>query len=153
MHQPSETKRASSWTASEKTKLTQILSIVCEGQKAYGKEINIKSVFLYFQLKFEHRHSVEELIYAIGKYTDRKNDIPAPADIFEILNPTPPRITEAEFVEAQKWQERNGFPAFSSAKMLIEDYRAQQEEQRESFRLENKTLQQLAASSVKRISA
>lgn len=85
----------------------------------------------YFRLKFEHRYTVPQVIFALEKYTDLKNDIPAPADILAILNPPlpeKPRITEAQYIQACKAQEKNGYPAFSTEYMLIQEYKKQNDE-------------------------
>jgi len=60
-------------------------------------------------MKLEHRYSVDRVIFALNEYTDRKNDIPSPADIINHIDPEPPRITEAQYIAAQKFQERNGY--------------------------------------------
>jgi hypothetical protein len=136
MENQSGNKPKISWTGSEKAELTKCLAVVCEGQKAYGKEVNLQSILDYFVMKFEGRHTVKEVIYAIGKYTDIKNDIPTPADILIILNPKPPEITQTEYIAAGKWQEQNGFPIFSAALDIIEAYEKQQRLARESYREE-----------------
>ena len=71
---------------------------------------------------------------ALDEYTDRKNDIPAPADVIEILAPPTPRITEAEYIAALRYQERNGYPQFSPEKFIIDDYKAQREGAREAVK-------------------
>ena len=148
---PLNSSPALAWTPSQKTALTKTLAIIAAGQKAYGKEVSIPDLYGYFELKFQGRHSVEQLIYALSVYTDRKNDIPAPADILAILNPQEPRVTEAQFVEAQKWQERNNWPMISDAQLTIDRYRKQNKEERENFKCENAKLLEMAANSVKRI--
>ena len=52
------------------------------------------------------------------------------ADIEAILNPPSPKITTAEYVNAKKWQELNGYSAYTPEAILIRDYDAQQAEDR-----------------------
>lgn len=49
-------------------------------------------------------------------------------DIFDAFCEEKPRITEAQFIAAQKWQERNGWPMFSDAQDTIDEYHAQNAE-------------------------
>lgn len=94
---------------------------------------------------------MQQVLFALEKYTDEKNDIPAPADIIKLLTKEPPRITEAEFIEAQKWQERNGFPMFSDALDVIRGYKEQQRSKRQEHRIECKEIQALVSQSIKKI--
>ena len=126
------------------------MAIICDGQKAYGKNVELQPLFAYFKLKLESRFSVDQVIYALNKYTDSKNDIPAPADIINILNPPKPRISEAQFVEAQKWQEKNGWPMFSDAQETIDLYRQQEKDARDSHKTEVQRIEQ-AGSGFKQI--
>lgn len=79
---------------------------------------------------------MQQVIYALDKFTDENNSIPAPADINAILNPRPPKISTAEYVQAQRWQERNGYPMFSEARSTIEAYEEQRREENEEHERE-----------------
>ena len=111
----------------------------------------MKATFDYFKMKLNGRFSAEQVLYAIDKYTDLKNDIPAPADLIAILNPIKPRVTEAQFVQAQKWQAANGYPIFSDAKDVIEEYHQQDAQEREQFVSQSNEIKALVSGSVKRI--
>jgi hypothetical protein len=120
-----------SWTTSELEELTKCLTVICNGQKAFGKDVNVRDVFAYFRMKFECRYSVEKVIWAIDSYTDKRNDIPAPSDILAILNPPepePPRISDAAYVSAQKALERCGWmgPSATEHEEVVARYREQQ---------------------------
>lgn len=130
--------------------LLKALGVIVKGQNAYGKQHNLNDLFAYMQFKLERKFSAEQVLWAIDQYTDRNDDIPTPADINNILDPEKERITEAEFIAAQKWQENNGFPRFSAAWQTIQDYGKQQSEARESFKMPENFLQ-LAAQSIKYI--
>ena len=102
-------------------------------------------------MKLENKFSAKQVVYAIDKYTDTKNDIPAPADIINILTPEEPKITHAQYMEALEAQKRNGYPQFSSEAYLIKDYKKQQNEKADIAEQENNKIMQLASNSVKRI--
>ena len=52
------------------------------------------------------------------------------ADVQKILTPEIPKITSAEYVNAKKWQEVNGYSAYTPEAILIKEYEAQQAEDR-----------------------
>lgn len=115
--------------------------MIANGQKAYGKEIDITGLFLYMKQKLESRFTVSEVIHAINKYTDRKDDIPTPADIINILKPVV-KISESEYIDALKQREqdrKHGCSSqFSYASSIISEYLAQEYEDdhdREPFQI------------------
>lgn len=128
----------------------KMLSVLINGQKAYGKEYSVKDTFAYYELKLK-RFSAQQVMHALDKYTDKRNDIPAPADIINILSPEEPKITEAQYVNACKTQERDGWPMYSVAQFTIEDYRRQNDKKREEFKIENEEIARLVNNSVRRI--
>jgi hypothetical protein len=140
-----------SWQTSDLENLAKTLTVIADGQKAYGKEINVKHIFEYFKFKLEGRFSVDQIVFAIQKYTDAKNDIPAPADIIKILNPEAPKVTEAQYYQACREYERSGFNEFTDAYETKKLYEQQANQARENFTLENAQIQSLVIGSVKRI--
>jgi len=119
-----------------------------EMQKAYGQKYDPKVTMQAWEYKLAGRFSIEQIIYALDKYTDKHEDFPTPKNIIEILNPEAPRISEAEFVAAQKWQERNAFPVFSDAKDVIDKYNEQEHKKRGDFNIECKKLKELVRKSL-----
>ena len=111
--------------------MAKTLTVICDGQKQYGKQVDLKAVLAYFKFKLETRFTAEQVIYALAQYTDHHNDIPAPADVINILAPEPKKITQAEYIAAQKYQERNNYPQFSQQRDVIRDYESQESEARE----------------------
>ncbi len=98
------------------------------------------------------KYSGDQIVYALTKYAlERGDDFPSPKNLHEILNPPKPRITEAQFVEAQKWQERNGYPMFSDAKETIDDYKEQEKEKQQVWKFENQELLALSGNAIQRI--
>ena len=128
-----------------------MLSVIIKGQKAYGKDHSITDTFAYFKYKLEKQYSVEQVVYALDKYTDIKNDIPAPSDIKNILNPKEPEISATEFNHAHKQWAAKGFPEFCDYKDIVKKYEAQKEQGRDEFKIENKEILALAGNAMKRI--
>lgn len=126
------------------------MGIIVKGQNAYGKQHNLGDMFAYMRFKLERKFPAEAVLWAFDQYTDRQDDIPTPSDINNILDPVKPKISDAEFIEAQKWQEANGYPRFSAAYQTIQEYKIQNSEARESVKLPENFLQ-IAAQSIKRI--
>lgn len=144
------TRGTNSWSGSDLESLTNILTVLVKGQNAYGKQHNLGDLLAYMRFKLERKYTAEQVLYAIDQYTNRHDDIPTPADINNILDPEKPRITDAEFVEAQKWQDANGYPRFSAAFETIQEYKKQNSEARSDVRLPEKFME-IAAQSLKRI--
>jgi len=121
-------------------------------QKAYGREMNARIVMQGWEIKFAGRFTIEQILYALDVYTDKHDDFPSPANLIEILQPEEPKVSEAQFIAAQKWQERNNdWSAYTDAAETISRYRRQNEEKREVYQITCEKVAQLAASSVKRI--
>ena len=102
-----------------------------------------------------------QILWAVDKYTDRNRDVPVPADIIKILNPESPRITQAEYVDALKKHEKNGYPKYSVEEQIINDYNEQNNAERDRVFAEKQEIEALAkdnpvkielANAVKRIS-
>ena len=73
-------------------------------------------------------------------------------NIVNILEPEEPKVTEAQFVEAQKWQERNkNWSEFTDAADTIKRYRKQNDEARQNHTIQCEKIKEIAAASVKRI--
>lgn len=84
-------KRTTFWSALDQENLVKTLGIIILGQKSFGEQRNIEDVFNYYRFKLERRFSVGQIISAIDEYTDKKTDVPAPADIIEILESEKPK--------------------------------------------------------------
>ena len=132
------------WTNDEIRKLASVLFPRIEMQKQYGRSIDPKLVMRGWQVKMAHRFSVDQILFALDVYTETHSDLPAPSDIIQILNPEPPQISDAEYVQAQRWQEANGYPIFSEAKDTIEKYRAQAKKRHDDFKTHTQKLAALS---------
>ena len=131
------TRPSNCWTSEEQDELIRALGFICNEQKAFGKDVDIKVTYEYWKHKLDGRFSMQQVLYALDKFTDTKTDLPQPADIIQTLDPPKPRITEAQFVQACKAQERNGYPIMSYEKDIIEEYHRQQNDALEGHREES----------------
>lgn len=129
-----------------------MLTITANGQNTYGKTINIKDLFVYFERKLAKDWTGEQVVYAIDKYTDENDDVPTPSAINKILSPARERITTTEYQAALRKQKDNGYPKFSYEETIINEYRAQREGADEKKRTEVETIKQLG-NPLKRIEA
>lgn len=124
-----------------------------EMQKAFGRVMNPKLVMQGWEAILSPKYSADQICYALIKYAlERGVDFPSPKNINEILDPPKPRITDVEFVAAQKWQERNNnYSPYTDAHDVVQGYKAQEKEGREDWKCENEKLMQIAGSAVKMI--
>lgn len=103
-----------------------MLTVLINGQKAYGKDYSVSDTFSYYKMKLDGKYTANQILKAVDIYTDRKNDIPAPADIIQIINPLPAKITYAEYKHALEQHKLEGFPCFGYYGVLIKDYEKQE---------------------------
>jgi len=131
-----------------------MLTVLIDGQKQYGKEYSLKATLDYFRLKLEKKYTVDQVMFALDEYTDKKNDIPSPADINNILVPEPVCINQSEYIAALNWLKNQGYPICIEAeekRNIIKDYERQEEKSRDDFKIENDKIAQIVSGSVKRI--
>lgn len=84
------------------------------------------------------------MIAALSEYMQTHTDIPAPADLVKIIDPPKPRITEAEYVAAQKKHAANNFRRFTIEHCLIEDYEKQRDEEMVEWKRQQRRMEALA---------
>jgi len=105
------------------------LAVLIANQKAYGKVYVVADVFNLYEMKFSGKVAASVVLQAIDVYTDTHNDIPQPADLNNIIFPAERKITQAEFIHAQKEHEKEGFPRFGYYGQIIKDYQRQNSEE------------------------
>lgn len=121
-------------------------------QKAYGRDFDAKLVMQGWEAILSKKYSADQICYALEKYAlEGGDDFPSPKNLNDILNPPEPRITEAEYVAAQKYQERNNWPMMSDAQDTIDKYRKQNNEKQKQHKIECKKIQNLITQSAKMI--
>lgn len=139
------------WTTEERKIIAAVVFPIIEIQKNYGRVMDAKILMQGWEGKFANRYTVEQLLFALDQYTDKKSDFPSPADIISILEPEEPKISDAQFVSAQRWQERNNnYSEFTDAYALIKRYKEQKKEERGHFEVTNEKILRIASSSVRR---
>lgn len=147
-----QTNTERSWTSMQIAELSKALAVTCIGQNAYGSESQFAARMDFWIQKLEDRFTVDQVLWALDRYTDRRQTVPVPADIINILDPEKPRITQAEFIHAKKQWEQNGYHTFGCKYFdIVKDYEAQESEGREKVEYPEELLK-IAGSAVKKIS-
>jgi len=140
-----------SWTAEQTKQLGMALTFAYKTQTTYKEPLDLDDRVAGWKFVLEEDYTVEQVLYGIKKYMKANTAMPVPADIYTILNPAEPRVTEAEYVNACKEHASGGYQAFSAASMVIADYKKQNEEEKETFKIECNKIQEIVSGSVKRI--
>lgn len=141
----------SSWQENEIDKLGAALAFAYKAQNTYKEPLDLKDRVYGWKFILEDEFTVEQVLYGLKKFLKRKTVMPVPADIYNILNPDEPRVTEAQFVAAQKWQERNGYPVFSDALDVIDKYNKQENSKRDNFKIRSDQIKQIVSNNIKKI--
>lgn len=139
------------WTTSEISDLAQMLTKTYKGQNTYKEPLEIGDRIGLWRFILESKFTMEQVIYGLKLFLERQTNMPVPADINNILDPPPVLISDAEYVAAQKWQERNNFPMMSDAKDTIEDYLAQGQESRDAHHRTSQEVNEIGSSQLGRI--
>ena len=87
----------------------------------------------------------------MDKYTDTRNDIPAPSDIITILSPTKPEVSKVQYMKAIEDHKKNGYDPFSYESGVIQAYEAQEADKQDEHREVSNELTKLAGNAVRRI--
>lgn len=86
----------------DKNKLAATLAMVCALQQQYGKtQAELEILVEGFSRVLKH-YPMDLIIDAIERYTLKSPNIPAPADIENIINPPPPKIDWPLYTELKK---------------------------------------------------
>lgn len=119
----------------------------------YGKGADIDIYLNKYRLYFEQKYTVQAIIEAIHKHCESKNHIPKVADIKNILQPIKPEITQAEYVQACRAWEREGYHTFGcqhyDLKKAYEKQESDKRNQPQKIEYSNEMLE-IASSAVKR---
>lgn len=90
----------------------------------YGAPPDKMSVVELYSKTFSGKYTANQVVQAIKAWGGDK--LPLPHEIENFINPAPTKITEAQFIQAQKDHERNNFDPFGKAAETIQLYHAQQ---------------------------
>ena len=86
----------------DKARLAETLTIICALQKQYGKTEKELEILVEGFSRVLRRRPIQAIIDAIETYSLTNAGIPAPADIENIINPPPPKIDWALYIELKK---------------------------------------------------
>lgn len=117
-----------SWSPDEKKVIFETVAVLVEMQKAYGKEINIKTLLRGWEVLLSDRFTGDEICFACKQYMLKKDDIPTVSNLIEILEPKKKGVSYAEYQDALEYQRKNGYPQFSAAQYTIREYKNQEHE-------------------------
>jgi len=131
------------WRDDELSELGKALTFAYKTQNNYKEPLDLKDRVLGWKFVLEEDYTVTQVLSAIKQHMKTSPVMPVPADIGAILSPPEPKITEAQFVEAQKWQERNGWPFLSEAAQTIEKYKKQRSEDYKDYQTEFEKIEEL----------
>jgi len=141
-----------SWQSEELKQLGMALTFAYKTQTTYKEALDLDIRLSGWRFVLEEDYSVEQVLYGLKQYMKTNKNMPVPADINNILNPEPPKITTAQYVSAQKWQERNqDWSEFTDAAETIVNYNKQENEAQDNFQIECTKIAQIVKNSVKRI--
>lgn len=142
-----------SWQTTEIASLAKAIAFCYRNQNTYKEPLDLDVRVAGWRFVLEEEFSVEQVLYGLREFMKKSTDMAVAANIYKILNPEPPKVTEAQFVQAQRWQERNGYPIFSDALTTIAKYHEQNKQAQKGFESECKRIDGLVNNSVKRISS
>lgn len=94
---------------------------------------------------------MDAILEAIDIHVDMSNKVPSPSDIKKIIEPEEILVTDAEYIEACKYQERNGYPMLSDAAETKRKYTEQRRASRDKFDKQRNKLTAMAASAFRKI--
>ena len=140
------------WNDDELDQLAMALTAAYKTNTTYKEPLDLADRVHGWRLVHDGDYTMDQILYGIKKHMKHNIDMVVPAHVTEILSPETPRITEAEFVAAQKYQERNNWPMMSDAQDIIDKYRKQNDEKRQEHKIECANIQQIVSQSVKRLS-
>lgn len=140
-----------SWPNTEIQKLIMAMTVYFSDLKEYGQDINLKLMLNKFRVYFEAEFSVDHVIWAIHEHCKRSREIPRISDLMAILKPEPPKVSEAQYIQAVKEYERNGFNQYTDAYTTKKAYEDQQTDKREQHKITNEQILAIAGNAMKRI--
>lgn len=139
------------WSAAELDDLAAALTFAYKAQNTYREPLDLDDRLACWQFVLGKRYTMPQVLAALEKFLLTNPTMPVPSDIHAIIDPPKPRITEAQYVAAQRWQERNDYPVFSDARDVIEAYHKQESDKRQEHEQTVNGFTKIASASIKRI--
>jgi len=142
---------AGNWNRDDKINIAKTFAVLATIQKSYGVEINAKTTLQAWEYILSD-YTANQVCGAMEAWMKKDSSMPAPADLIKIMSPAPKGITTAEYIFAQKEHEREGFPMHGFYGKQIEEYEAENaDERREVLEITSDRVQKVLDNSVKRI--
>lgn len=131
------------WTIEGKKQLKSIVCKICDLEIAYGlpKKDPVK-ICKSLQLWLAKDLTAEQVAYAVDRLSRKSTRVPLPSEIIKFCSPDPEPITNAEYIQACRSYERNGYNAHGPDKHLMDLYI----EQKNHREIESKDHQEKLAS-------
>lgn len=118
-----------SWTDDETQALGKALTFAYKAQNTYKEELDLKDRVRAWKFILGE-YPMNVILAGLKEFLRENDEMPVPANIKKIIDPKPKEISTAEYVQACKWQEANGFPMFSEAKDTIDKFKKQESDAR-----------------------
>jgi len=152
MDNPIQTQNSQgTWQNQELEQLSMALTLAYKTQTTYKEPLDLEDRVAGWKFVLEEDWTVMQVLYALHKFMKENKVMPVPADINALLKPEPPKVTQAEYIQACKEHERNNFTAFSAEYMVIEQYKKENDEAREDYSIECDKIKEICSNSVKRL--
>lgn len=140
------------WNQSDREDIIKVLSVLIAVQKLYGRDASVKDIFAFYQMKLDGRYPASKVLSALDAYTDKKDDVPAPADLIALMDPPKTKISQAEFIHAKDQWAKEGYPSYSYYAVIVKEYEKENHEDRaKSDSVSDEKLLGVMRNSIKRI--
>ena len=139
------------WTEKEADTLAQAITFAHKNQHNYKEPLDLEVRMQGWKFVLEQEFCMEQVLYALREFMMRSTEMPLPANIYNILNPLPPKIAPVAYMAALDYQKNNDYPLFSWARDTIRDYQDQESDARDDFKIQNEEIAKIVGNSVKRI--
>lgn len=142
------------WDQEGVDNLAKALTFCYKTQTTYKEPLDLADRVTGWRFILEEDYTLDQVFYALKKFMKTSKNMPVPADIGNILNPTFPEITQTEYFHAKKQWALEDFSEFSDHLDTIKAYEKQTKVNRETvqaYRIENEQVRQLVQNSVKKI--
>lgn len=116
------------WTDDDKRKIYETFGHLAVSMDCYGN-IDHKPRLRAWQAILEKHMTASELCSAMISCSLKYDKIPTPNQLLAEKFPAERKITQAEFIHAQKEHEKEGFPAFGYYGQIIKVYQRQNREE------------------------
>lgn len=116
-----------SWTDLELDRLGKALTFCYRNAtEKFGNELDLQIRIDGFKFTLQDTYTMEQVLSSFKVFMKKSTKMIGTADVEEILNPEPAKITAGQYYTAQERQKRNGYPSFSPEAILIREYENQE---------------------------